>query len=303
MRTSFASLSVVIATLLLGGCGSGGGESSTGSVTIGITDAPVDGAENVFVQFTGVRIQPAEGETIAIDFDEPRQIDLLDLQGDARELLLNGEVLPTGQYQWIRLMVSAEADGIYDSYMVISGSHYELHIPSGSQTGLKLNRPFTVSDEPTDLTIDFDLRKSIHNAPGQSGPGGDIYFLRPTLRLVSTPDSGRIEGTLAASAFTGVDGCHDDPLVGYAVYLFEGSGQTPNDLDGTQPEPVVTARTALNDESRYAYTAAYLAPGEYTIAATCKAHMDDPETDDVLDFVGTAQVTVTAGETTTHHFE
>jgi len=209
--------------------------------------------------------------------------------------LLDNETLPAGGYSWIRLMVNAEADGVYDSYIVINGAQYELRVPSGSQSGLKLNRPFDVpSNTDVELTIDFDLRKSVHNPQGATYQGVPVYFLRPTLRIVATTDAGYISGSLDAAVFTGL--ICSAPEVGYVVYVFSGNGGTPDDLDGDAGDPVTTANLSLDGAGNYTYTTALLAPGDYTLAATCEADNDDPEVDDAIIFVGTDGVTVATGE-------
>ena len=58
-------------------------------------------------------------------------------------------------------------------------------------------------------------------------------------------------------------------------------------------EPVVTA---LVDDS-FSYTAAFLEPGEYTVAFTCNANLEDIEFDDDLLFTTGKNVIVEAGQT------
>ncbi|MDT8388710.1 MAG: DUF4382 domain-containing protein [Thiogranum sp.] len=285
LRASILSASVA---LLLSACGGGGGSNSTGTLNLGITDAPVDEADHVWVEFTGVEIKPGGGNSFSVDFVAPRQIDLLALTGGTAELLLDGYVLDAGTYQWLRLKVNAEADSVFDSYIEIGGSQYELRIPSGDETGLKLNRPITIPEDGTaSFTIDFDLRKSVH------APSGSIYILRPTLRLVDNSTAGMLSGvvdpaTIAAECVGG------DAA---AIYVFEGAGATPDDVDGVDLDPVATASVdwAMGDNS---YTVAFLEAGDYTAAFTCDASLDDPATDDVLSFTGTTDLTVNAGQST-----
>lgn len=292
---------ILMLALWLGACG-GETSSRTGTLALSITDAPVDGAEQVIVEFTGVEIQASEGGRIDINYASPKTINLLALQGGMRATLLESLVLDVGQYSWIRLKVNAEADGILDSYIRINGADYELRVPSGSQNGLKLINSFNVvDDEILDFTIDFDLRKSVHQPRGQTGPGGEpVYFLRPTLRLIDTNESGVIAGRIDPLIFNGLT-C-SAPDAGYAAYLFNGN-VTPDDIDAVNPDPESTAAVTLNAMSEYVYTLAFLRPGNYTIAATCVADLDDPETDDLaVVFVGTTAVSVTAGDTTNHNF-
>lgn len=279
------------------------GESSQGSgvLVLSITDAPVDSAEQVIVEITGVEIQPDGGNRIQITYANPKTINLLALQGGMRATLIEQLDLDVGTYSWIRLNVNAEADGVMDSYIRINGADYELHIPSGANNGLRLNTPFHVEDdEILDFTIDFDLRKSVHQPNGQTFMGAPVYFLRPTLRLIDTNESGVITGHIDPLVFNGLT-C-SAPDLGYGVYLFEGN-VSPDDIDGVQPDPISSSAVTLNGSSNYVYTLSFIMPGDYTIAATCVADMDEPDVNDTgIDFVGTAPVTVTAGTMTSHDF-
>jgi len=275
--------------LALSGCDD---DSGTGKLSLGVTDAPVDNASAVVVQFTGVEVKPEDGSARSFDFDEPRQVDLLALTGTDSELLLDAVEVESGRYNWVRLKVQATADGVMDSYITIDGVQHELYVPSGDETGLKLNNGFRVPNgSAAAFTLDFDLRKSVHEPMNAE----DSYVLRPTLRIVDNARAGAIAGTVDNTWI--VDGCSP------AVYVFAGSSVTPDDVDGTAPDTVTSARVALNTTSgQYEYTAGFLAEGSYTVTFTCDAAGDDPATDDTLDFAGTQNATVVAEQTTTVNF-
>jgi hypothetical protein len=283
---------VTLAAALLALAGCSNEDPTTGRLSLFVTDAPVDDATAVVVEFTGVEVKPAGGEALAFDFDAPRSIDLLALSGTDSEGLLEGVEVPAGRYEWVRLAVNA-ATGVEDSWIDLEdGSRHELEIPSGAQTGLKLHSGFNVpAGGAASFTVDFDLRKSVHPPMNEGG----AYLLRPTLRIVDNAQVGAIAGTVAAALVT--EGCEP------AIYVFEGSGVTPDDVDGTAPEPVTTARVELDPGSgQYGYTAGFLSAGEYTVAFTCDADDDDPATDDTLAFSGTQPAVVTAGQTTAVSF-
>jgi hypothetical protein len=293
LRHIFLSASV---SVWLAGCGGGGSGGSTGTLTVGITDAPVDNAEQVIVEVTSLELHSEGGDQLTYSFQPAKSIDLLSLQGGLREKLLDGEQLPAGSYTWMRLGVHADFDGVMDSYIETGGAMTELRIPSGAETGLKINTPFNiVATQLNDLTIDFDLRKSIHQPAGQPG-----YILRPTLRLVRTSSAGNIVGTVDPTLLA-APGCSTGTN-GDAVYVFAGPGTTPDDIDGKDPEPVTTATVAPDATGTYMYRAAYLEPGQYTIALTCQADLDEPDQDDPVVFEPTATVTVTAGTDSAHDF-
>jgi hypothetical protein len=289
-------LAGAMATALLSACGGGSSSgTSTGTLNLSITDAPVDYADHVWVEFSGVEINAANGERVTITYDTPRQIDLLALTGGVAEVIVDNQVLPAGQVQWIRLQVNASAGGdpADDSHIVIDGVPYELRIPSGSERGLQLNRPITIPENGiATFTIDFDLRKSVHERSGM------IYNLRPTLRLIDNSTDGALAGTVDAATLTAA-GCASGDRA--AVYVFEGTA-VPDDVDGTDPDPVSTALVDWEGGDT-TYTVAFLEEGDYTAAFTCDAGLDDPAADDAaVGFTGTAPVTVVAGQTTTRDF-
>ena len=279
---------------MLAGCSGGGGSNdATGRLSLSITDAPVDDASNVVVQFSGVAFkrEGAAAEIVQTLSPSPRQLDLLEYQEGRAALLLDGVTLPAGTYEWIRLIVDNETN-VRDSYIVLtSGEECELRVPSGAESGLKLNRGFTLpADGSAALTIDFDLRKSVHAPPGQQGSTADCtqgYLLRPTLRIVDDANVGAIAGTV------------DSALVPAEclpkVYLLAGSDIVPDDLEeagsATDVDPLVVASVAIeNGSTAYRYRAAFLPPAAYTVGFTCGD--DDPATDDVLTFLGPTNVTV-----------
>ncbi len=310
--TRYSILTVILAglSLMLAACGSSGSGTTTGgtgTLSLKVTDGPVYMADHVYIQFHGIEIQPDSGKRITLNYCQdpmdatktvvsdsacttpvaPRQLDLLALSGGLTNVLLDTYTLPAGHYSWIRLMV--DTGGSLDSYLVDATGDHELTIPSGAETGLKLNRGFDVAaGGHADFTVDFDLPKSIHVT------GTGEYMLRPTLRLVDSIETGSIVGTVSPSLIT--TGCTP------AVYVFTGENVTPDDIDDIAPDPVTTAKVVMDNMGVYRYKAAFLEPGSYTVAFTCDAAQDDPTMDDTLTFSGTANVTVSAKTVTPYNF-
>jgi hypothetical protein len=272
-----------LALLLLTACGGGSGTSGdTGRLSLYVTDAPVDSAEEVVVAFTGVQLKPADGEPISYPVCEanespcePRKIDLLALTGDHSAALLEDEVLPAGRYEWIRLEVLTSQTSAENSYIFIDGAARPLWVPSGDQTGLKLVQGFTVpAGGVASFTIDFDLRKSIANP---QGPLADTYFLRPALRLVDNSLTGHLQGEIAADLIEG-DACLGAGGVG-VVYVFE-----PGEIgDATDPENAVTSTTVEStndgDVLSYSYEVGFLSAEEdgteYLVQLWCETTVDN----------------------------
>jgi len=287
----------IVVLAMLAACGGGGSESpsmstpSNGKLNLRITDSPVTSAKRVVVQFTGLELKPAAAaDPVIFDF-APRQIDLLALDGGGSEVLLAGQTLPAGDYEWIRLKVNAGKDGS-DSFIELDdGSVHPLFIPSGNQTGLKLIRGFTIGAGSThDFTIDFDLRKSVIHPPGL----GDPYLLKPVLRLVDNLEVGTISGTVANALV--VDGCKP------AVYLYSGAGVIPDDV-GSATAPLTTTAVTLDATTgEYRFKLAFVPAGANTVAFTCAADMDAADVDDAITFSAPLPATVVAGQTTTVTF-
>ena len=297
--------SPLIVALAMGLSSCGGGDASNPSIgrgsattssnfsntgfTLDITDAAIDSAQEVWIQFTGVSIQPTDGDRLEFIFDSPQNINLLALQGTNSAHLLDNVTLPTCTYDWIRLNVVAENDGILDSYIKLDdGSEHELSIPSGSQTGLKINTSFEmVANQQLSFTVDFDLRQSVVLHAGE-------YSLGPVLRLVDTSEVGSITGTIDPSYLTGVNCSDADPDTGNAVYVFEGAGTTPDDMDNQSADLITSARVELNTTTGdYEYVVGFIPGGDYTVAFTCAADQDDPKSNDNIVFVYTENTTVT----------
>jgi len=339
---SFARSVPVVAAfaLVIVACGGGGSSGGSGSLTLGITDAPVDDATSVVVTFHGVDLLGGDDEVVdSFEFDPPRMINLLALQGGNAAALIVDETVPAMEYEQIRLRVEAfdisggcMGAGLNSSptfltvdpvpsddpqEIIDSGvDRFPMCIPSSSNTGLKLVSGFTVPQGGSaSFTIDFDLRKAVNAPSGVPFLSPQKYFLRPALRLIDNVEAGNIAGTVDESLLDSTaDGCSDDdPLTGNAVYVFAGSDVTPDDIDGvdgTDAEPLTVATVAFDEDSgEYRYLAAFLPAGPYTVAFTCQADQDAapiPEEsndgDDTIAFVSPANVSVVADETTEHDF-
>ena len=281
---------VAVSSLSLVACGSSSSSDSsgTGTFSLGLTDGPVESSSEVVVTFTSIQVQGEESKVI--ELDPAISLNLLDYQGESRTMLFEGETFKAGEYQWIRLGIDEAA-----SYIEIEGLQYPLEIPSGAQNGLKLNRRFTIgAGSATDFTIDFDVRKSVH----QEGTGD--YKLRPTLRLVDNLEVNTVRGTVVGSLIEDV-ACNngDNNDTGNAVYLFSGSDAAIQDLQGNATDVLTSATVTYNmNTSAYEFEIGYVPLGEYVIAFTCDATLDiyNEDNTDVMAFSSAFPVDATGEE-------
>jgi hypothetical protein len=295
------------------------GDDENGRISVAVTDSPVDEAEAVVVQFTGVELKPQGGNPFSIDFATPKTIDLLDYQADERAMLLDEEEVPAGEYTWMRLKVQADPNTAGDSYITIGGADCELRIPSGDERGLQLIRGFTVgAGTTTDFTVDFDLRRSVLKPPGQTTEvpvcDGQAHLLKPVLRVTDSLEVGTISGAVDPTFIA--EQCESTTSGVYPgnVYLFgpltETDAGSPDDYDGiwddlNGDDPLASA---MVDKDSFTFTIGYVPAGNYRMAYTCDpddVEIDANETDlpqgsdEVVELTPTdgVEVTVTAGET------
>jgi hypothetical protein len=157
-----------------------------GQIQIHLVDAPGD-FDQVNVEVIEVRVHRGDEDTlsgwhsIAVD---TTLVNLLDLT-DGNYAVLADSTLPSGHYTQIRLILGENNTVMVDSVL------HDLTVPSGSQSGLKLNHPFDITDGMSyAVTLDFDAHRSVH----QTGNG--VYKLRPVIRLVVDEFAGGIVGVI-----------------------------------------------------------------------------------------------------------
>jgi hypothetical protein len=285
--------------LALAGCGGGGDAEgpalgqANGNLSLAVTDAPVDGANKVVIRFTAIEIKREGQNPQTIDIPD-REIDVLALRDGRSTALLDQQSVAAGRYEWVRLLINVQANAQDGSYVELGdGRIVPLVIPSGLETGLKLVRGFTVAQGgATSLTVDFDLRSSLHAPPGQA----PNMLFRPVLRLIDNLQVGVLTGTVAMQTATAAN-C--TPF----VYVFRSRDVVPDDIDATEPNPVVSVKVALDAVSgQYRYRVPFLEAGDYTASFTCDGAKDAPDADNVLAFSGTANVAIAANQTTTKDF-
>lgn len=313
MNTLSKIFGTALATAALSGCGGDAPVAGT-TLTLGLTDAPVDEAEAVVVSFSAVELLDTDGGVAErIEFVPAASVDLLDQQGGAQFLLLEEREVAPGVYPEIRLVIENQANASckqaqsnpdHPAYITVDGVDHPLIIPGGGSAGLRLRGPLTVDvGQQARYTIDFDLRKSI----AQRGTTG-CYNLKPVLRLVESAEAGLLSGSVDA-ALLADSACSSDPVTGQgaAVYLFAGANVAPDDFDGAGAEPVTTAllQPVIQDGATvsFTYAAGFLEAGAYTVALSCRAGEDLPDSDDALDFVQPGNAEVRSGQTTVFDFQ
>ncbi|MGM0368854.1 MAG: DUF4382 domain-containing protein [Bacillota bacterium] len=295
-RNIILALILTLALVITGCSGSDDLTGDDGELALSIADAPVNDAQHVWVTLDQVEVHSQEeGWKVMNDFEGADydngelKIDLLALRFD--EELLGQKNLPEGTYDQIRLIVAAKdedttPDNLGKSYAVYEdeqGTIQEenIFIPSGTQTGLKIDHQFTIeSDTITRLVLDNDVSAILKNA-GQSGK----IILRPTaIDIIDKVISGDVEGI--AKADTDGDGSNE-AIKEYDVVV------EAKDADGNVVKSTVaTTEETTEDKTRPAgsFKLRGLKEGTYTI----DAYAEDSNGVKQYELTETKEVEVTA---------
>ncbi len=154
-----------------------------GQLKIKMVDSPALYDEvNVVVNRVEVHMaDSSEGNWMVIN-PVPHTYDLLQLTNGA-SVVLGDTFLTAGHYTQIRLILGE------GSNVVVNGVTFPLTIPSGMQTGIKLNHEFDIEpDNLYELLLDFNADRSIHVT------GNGKYMMNPVIRVMPVVTSGRISG-------------------------------------------------------------------------------------------------------------
>lgn len=277
----FSVLSVLLASLALTGCELFEGRGEV-SLSIAATES-IEDFDRVVVAISKLVFVSEDGERETVDFSSAEQLDLLEAARDGSIRLITDETIPSARYKAVEITIdSAQINS--PSFINQNGSQLELFIPDDQQDELKLTVDFEVDDaETTELTLQFELRSSLRRQADGN------YELHPKLRLVQDAQVGSIEGTVAAALVPA--SCVP------AIYAYDGSNITPDDIGGSGIDPLTTA-TLSEASNAWTYSLDFLGEGTYVVALTCEADEDDPAVNDALEFVVEDKATVDAGETT-----
>ena len=160
--------------------------SAQGQIKLTMVDSP-SGYDQVNIVVTRVEVHRSGSDSSSGWFvinNNTATYDLLLLRNGA-SVVLGNHSLDVGHYTQIRLIIGT------GSNIVVDGVTYPLEIPSGAQTGVKLNHQFEIqSGLLYELLLDFDAERSIVVT------GNGTYKLKPVIRVTPLIISGSISGKI-----------------------------------------------------------------------------------------------------------
>jgi hypothetical protein len=216
---SWLSASLLIASFGAAGCGSSGGSSGTGTLSVQMVDAPMTDMAHVNVWISKCEASGPNGWETIFSAD-PATVQPTDLLTLARSPMQVGSVhVQAGHYNQIRLIVTKA------QLVKTDGSTADVTIPSGAQTGIKLNVNADVAPNTiTGVLLDFNADASFHETP----PGSGNWTLNPVIPATLQVMSGTISGTVTDNGA---------PVAGAQVFVY------PAGADMATATPVNTSAT------------------------------------------------------------
>jgi hypothetical protein len=197
-RSVFGFFAIALLSFIVGcqqdnsGTTGPGGGTGTGTLSVRLTDAPA-AYDSVVIAVDSVRVHIDITDTTGGWYTvsrTPATYDLLQFTGGKDTLIAEGPV-PAGYYSQLRLYIGE------GSHVVVDGLPIPLFIPSGTQSGLKLNIQTTiVGGVKYVLLLDFDAAHSIVVT------GNGRYMLKPVIKVVTTAASGSLSGVVSPAATT-----------------------------------------------------------------------------------------------------
>jgi len=218
MKTIFSLrwvLLIAVTGFIFYACSKEGKNSGSGSdkarLQVALTDDPAN-YDAVFIDVQDIRINYTDdtsGGWQSLANVAAGAYDVLRLVNDDDTVLADAEI-PVGRVHQIRLVLGS------NNYVVINGQNYPLEIPSGQQSGLKLNIQQDVSAGIMyKLLLDFDVARSIHKT------GNGRYMLKPVIRTVLGAVGGSIKGVVLPDTVT------------TSVLIINGNNDTVSTFTGT----------------------------------------------------------------------
>lgn len=213
-------------------------ESGQGQIKITMVDAPA-AYDQINIVVNRVEVHSSGSDSSNGWFvinNNSATYNLLTLRNGA-SVILGDNSLDAGQYSQIRLILGS------GSNIVANGVTFPLDVPSGEQTGIKLNHAFEIqSGVLYELMLDFDAEHSIVLT------GNGQYKLKPVIRLVPMVISGTISGKInpvnAAGFVYAISGT--DTIVTVAENIF-GSFKLMALLQRTYSVKILSENPAYND--------------------------------------------------------
>lgn len=208
-RDGILVLVIIVCSIIIAACSTDEDvtRETNGRLLIELTDAPFPtdlvSEANVTISKIEIRMSDEDSSAFVVLSEEEASFNLLDLTNGVTASLVDKE-LEAGMYDLIRMHV---ADA---SIVLKDGTTFDLFIPSGAQTGIKIFiKPAleVVGGLTSGLLLDFDVSRSFVVKGNPNTPAGIKGFIfKPTIKASNISTSGGLVGVVTDSLDVGVNG-------------------------------------------------------------------------------------------------
>jgi hypothetical protein len=177
---------------------SNGPQHGKGRVNVHMTDSPAN-YDSLTINILRIEIHGTGSDSAnnkwQVISDSSQTVNIMDLTNGKTKLIGTKDLEP-GTYNQIRLILGSE------NTVSVNGNSYPVKIPSGQQSGLKININTNINltqGKTIDLLLDFNAANSVHRT------GNGRYMMKPVIHAVNTKIDGYIKGQVQpykATVFT-----------------------------------------------------------------------------------------------------
>lgn len=208
-------------------CDDSTSKDATGKLKLQLTDAPfpTDLVAEANVTINKIEIRKSgesEENPFVLLSEEVRTFNLLTLSNGVTANLVDLDI-PVGSYDLIRLYVDQAEIVLKD------GTKYDLKVPSGAQTGIKIfiDPAVEVAGGLTaELLLDFNVSKSFVVQGNMDTPAGIKGFIfKPTIKASNMSTAGRLIGTVFDAEQVGIEGVEVAIIAADTVYTTSFTGE------------------------------------------------------------------------------
>ena len=191
-RTFVLSLAVLLP--LMSGCDLVSSEGDA-RIQVHLTDAPSDYVESAEVWISRVYLPGSGGIDLFNDPENPFNVDLLLLRDGIVATLTEPVSIGEGTYNGLRVVVDSAFVTLRDGVTFQDGTSTQvLFVPSGSQTGIKVQLTESIAAEAgvtTVVLVDFDVDQNFVLQGNPDSPGGvQGVLFTPTLKELRRSEEG-----------------------------------------------------------------------------------------------------------------
>ncbi|MFH6603883.1 DUF4382 domain-containing protein [Maribacter algicola] len=244
MKIKTLKLALFLFSLILMACSDNDDNQAYGRLSVHLTDAPFPydlvAEANVTIFKIDARLKGGNEENTeneeSTEIEESTEEDIINEDNGSFVVLMEGEItvnlldltngvtqqlvdteVPVGSYDLIRVHV----EGV--NVVLTSGQTYDLKVPSGSQSGIKifLKPDLTITGGlSSDLLLDFDVSKSFVPKGGTDIESITGFNFKPVIKASHLSTVGTLTGTvseLVEEVATGIEGAQ--------VAIYDGDAQ------------------------------------------------------------------------------